>query len=114
MNVVVDFKWEPGENDLEYIKLLQGALERQKKITSKTIDKIKKMSRLHTFHVIDTTTGEEPDMRKIALEEIWAKHLMYCDMEGFALEEDGTLILLDECGRHAYCPEGRFKVVWDD
>ena len=114
MNVVVDFKWEPGENDIEYIKLLQRALERQKKITSKAIDKLKKTTDLHTFHVIDTTTGEEPDMWKIALEENWAKHLMYCDMEGFALEEDGTLILLDECGRHAYCPEGRFKVVWDD
>ena len=64
-----------------------------------------------TFDVIDTKTGEYPDLWKIALEEDWAKDLMYCDMEGFAIEEDGTLILLDECGRHAYCPEGRFKIV---
>lgn len=64
------------------------------------------------FEVIDTKTGKYPDLWKIALEEYWAKGLMYCDMEGFAIEEDGTLILLDECGRHAYCPEGRFKIVW--
>ena len=63
------------------------------------------------FDVIDTKTGEYPDLWEIALKEDWANGLMYCDMEGFAIEEDGTLILLDECGKHAYCPEGRFKIV---
>ena len=63
------------------------------------------------FDVIDTKTGEYPDLWKIALKEDWANGLMYCDMEGFAIEEDGTLLLLDECGKHAYCPEGRFKIV---
>lgn len=63
------------------------------------------------FRVIDNKTGKEPDLEKIALEEDWAKNLIYCDMEGFAIEEDGTLLLLDECNSMAYCPEGRFKVV---
>ena len=67
-----------------------------------------------TFTVIDLKIGEEADPYDIALHEDWAKHLMYCDMEGFAVEEDGTLILLDECGRHEYCPEGRFEVRWDE
>ena len=67
-----------------------------------------------TFHVIDNRTGQEADPYEIALHEEWAKGLMYCDMEGFAIEEDGTLILVDECGRHEYCPEGRFEVVWDE
>ena len=62
------------------------------------------------FDVVDTKTGEYPDLWEIALTEDWAKDLMYCDMEAFAIEEDGTLILLDECGRYAYCPEGRFEV----
>ena len=62
------------------------------------------------FDVVDTETGEYPDLEKIALKEDWAKHLMYCDMEGFAIEEDGTLPLLDECGRQACCPEGRFEI----
>lgn len=67
---------------------------------------------LPEFSVIDTKTGEYPDLWDIALNEAWAKELIYCDMEGFAIEEDGTLILLDECGKHAYCPEGRFKVAF--
>jgi len=66
------------------------------------------------FTVIDNKTGKEADIYAIALKEEWANHLMYCDMEGFAIEEGGALILLDECGRHAYCPEGRFTVVWDE
>ena len=62
------------------------------------------------FDVVDTKTGEYPNLEKIALKEDWAKHLMYCDMEGFAIEEDGTLLLLDECGRQACCPVGRFEI----
>lgn len=66
------------------------------------------------FTVIDKITGKEADIWEIALHEKWAQDLVYCDMEGFAIEEDGTLILLDECGRHRYCPEGRFEIVWED
>ncbi len=66
-----------------------------------------------TFTVIDNKTGEYPDLWEIALTEDWAKHLMYCDMEGFALMEDGSLILLDECGNCAYCPSDRFTIVFE-
>lgn len=66
------------------------------------------------FTVIDTKTGEYPDLWDIALHEEWAQDLMYCDMEGFATLEDGTLILMDECGRFTYCPEGRFQIVPDE
>ena len=69
---------------------------------------------MKTFTVIDNLTGREADTYEIALHEQWAKHLMYCDMEGFALMEDGTLILIDECGRFEYCPIGRFTVEWED
>lgn len=62
------------------------------------------------FTVIDKKTGEYPDTEKIALEEEWAKELIYCDIEGFAIEEDGTLVLLDECGNVAYCPKDRFEI----
>lgn len=64
-----------------------------------------------TFTVIDTKTGQYPDTWEIACKEEWAKCLCYCDIEGFAVEEDGTLVLLDECGKVAYCPEGRFQIV---
>jgi hypothetical protein len=66
-----------------------------------------------TFRVIDLQTGQKPDGEQIALKEDWAKHLIYCDIEGFVVEEDGSLVLLDECGNFAYCPEGRFKVEWE-
>lgn len=65
------------------------------------------------FRVIDTKTGKEADTYEIALNEDWAKSLIYCDMEGFAIEEDGTLVLEDECGNYVYCPEGRFYLEWD-
>lgn len=63
------------------------------------------------FRVIDTKTGEEPNLEQIALTEQWAKDLTYCDMEGFALLEDDTLLLLDQCGNYVYCPLNRFQVL---
>ena len=66
------------------------------------------------FTVIDNKTGKCPDLEEIATEEEWAQGLMYCDMEGFALLEDGILILCDECGRFEYCPDGRFTVVFEE
>lgn len=73
-------------------------------------DKQKQIEEI-SFIVIDNKTGKEADIGKIALKEDWAKGLMYCDMEGFALLQDGNLILMDECGRYEYCPSGRFTVV---
>ena len=63
------------------------------------------------FTVIDMKTCKEAVPYDIALNEDWAKKLMYCDMEGFAIKEDGALILIDECGNYEYCPNGRFEVV---
>ena len=56
------------------------------------------------FDVVDTTTGKYPDWERIAREESWAKGLVYCDMDGIAIREDGSLILLDECGNCVSCP----------
>lgn len=63
------------------------------------------------FTVIDNKTGNYPDVEKIAREEEWAKHLIYCDIDCFAVTEDGALILIDDCGNCAYCPADRFAVV---
>lgn len=62
------------------------------------------------FDVVDTTTGEYPDWERIAREESWAKGLVYCDMDGIAILEDGSLILLDECGNYVPCPPDRFEI----
>lgn len=70
---------------------------------------------IRSFKVIDTKTGEEADTYEIALHEDWAKHLIYCDIDGWALGDDGSLMLLDDCLRAAYPPDReRFKVVWED
>ena len=66
------------------------------------------------FTVIDKKTGAIPDLHKIALTEEWATCLFWYDMEGFAIEQDGTLILLDECGNYAYCPPDRFDIVFEE
>ena len=62
------------------------------------------------FDVIDKTTSKYPDWEKIAIEESWANGLIYCDMDGIAIREDGTLILLDECGNCVSCPPDRFEI----
>lgn len=64
-----------------------------------------------TFEVKDNLTGDYADIETIASTEEWAKGLIYCDMEGFAITQDGHLILLDECGKYKYCPADRFEVV---
>lgn len=65
---------------------------------------------MRKFKVFDNLTKEEAGAEEIAQHEDWAKNLMWMDMEGFAIEEDGTLLLLDECGHFEYCPVGRFTV----
>lgn len=66
-----------------------------------------------TFNVIDPKTGEYPDLEQISRTEEWAKNLISDDVEGFCINEDGNLILMDECGNYAYCPVDRFKITYD-
>lgn len=84
----------------EAISALQEKIKREKECKPLT----------QGFTVIDTKTGEYPDLRGIVLNEDWAEGLMYCDMEGFAIQEDGYLILMDECGNCTYAPAGRFEI----
>ena len=62
------------------------------------------------FTVIDKKTGEYPNVEKIVLKEEWAKGLMYCDIDGFYIGENGELMLADDCGNYAFCPPNRFEV----
>ena len=65
------------------------------------------------FSVIDKKTGEYPNTSSIARRCKWAKNLIYCDIDCFAITEDGNLILMDDCGNVAYCPSDRFEIVWE-
>lgn len=69
---------------------------------------------IRSFRVIDTKTGKEANTERIALKEKWATGLVYCDIEGWAVGEDGSLMLLDECCNLVYADRDRFKVVWED
>ena len=69
---------------------------------------------IRSFRVIDTKTGKEADIYEIARHEDWAKHLIYCDIDGWAIGDDGSLMLIDDCGRFAYADRERFRVVWED
>ena len=82
-------------------------------VRDRVVELLKEQDKGESFIVIDTKTGKEADEYNIALHEDWAKHLCYCDMEGWAIESDGSLILLDECGRYAYADRERFKVKWE-
>ena len=63
-----------------------------------------------TFKVIDRTTGKEPTDRVI---HNLAKKggLMTMDIDQFFVGEDGTLILVDDCGNATWCDSERFVAV---
>ena len=88
----------------DYEKVVNRLAELEHKIENGTLVEF-------PFCVFDKKKNKEADCYKIALKEDWAKCLCYCDMEGFAITQDGMLILLDECGRYTFCPDNRFKVV---
>lgn len=68
---------------------------------------------MNGFTIIDNLTGEYPDCEKIALNEEWAKGLIYCDIDGFFIGEDGALVLTDDCGNTRWCPADRFTVIFE-
>lgn len=96
---VVNFSYADA---LAYIERLKAENAALRKKLEKAVE--------HPFYVFDKKTEKEADVYEIALNEDWAKHLMYCDMDGFAIDQDGTLILIDECGQLAYCPSDRFEI----
>ena len=67
-----------------------------------------------SFTVIDKKTGRYPDVVKICKKEEWASNLIYCDIDGFAITEDGGMVLMDECGNVASCPCNRFEIKWEE
>ena len=74
---VQDFKWIKGENDLEYIKLLEDCQRRDSHIINKAVTKVKQLSNPSHIHghtyvqgylqalqdVKDVITYIDPDMR---------------------------------------------------
>jgi len=67
------------------------------------------------YRVVHSASGAavtHKELEELALTEKWAKGLVYCDIDGFAVMADGVLVLLDECGSYAFPPDGLFRVEW--
>ena len=65
------------------------------------------------FKVVNKKTGGEPIFDHNHLfKEKWFKQsgLIWCDIEGWVVSEDGVLMLADECGNVAYAPD-KYKIV---
>ena len=73
---VNDFRWEPGKNDAEYIKLLESSRDEWQKIAQKAIAKLKALSKA----------------QKTSLEEVAADHGLAVDGVSFALNQYQTII----------------------
>lgn len=67
------------------------------------------------FKVIDVKTGKPPifDGRHIFREKWFKNSKLYkFDISGWAIDEDGNLMLVDDCDNIVYPPQDRFKVVF--
>lgn len=61
------------------------------------------------FKIIDKRTGKEPTQRVI--NNIAEKYrLVTCDIDQFAVTEDGLILLLDDCGNIAYFSLDKFEI----
>ena len=62
-----------------------------------------------TFKIIDKKTGKEPRARVV--KNIAQKgNLIVNDIDQFFIGEDGSIILMDDCGNSCYCDSKRFIV----
>ena len=64
------------------------------------------------FTVVDTRTGKPADDEWVAINEDWARGLIYCDMEGWYVSEHGEIALLDECESCRY-PDEHYELRWN-
>lgn len=61
------------------------------------------------YEIIDTRTGERANEYEL-VQEPWAEKTRGCDWPAFAIDEDGDIILTDDCGNYDMVPEGRAEV----
>ena len=79
---VTDFKWEKGNNDLQYIELLEKTLKNEQAITAKAVAKIRELSvensELHNEAQAERAflTERDAEIRATAIEE-FAEKLKY-------------------------------------
>lgn len=64
------------------------------------------------FEVIDTATGQVPDLEQIVCTQDWVLNALDSEPEGFFVTDGGVLGLLDINGNVAWPPAGRFQVKY--
>ena len=62
------------------------------------------------FQVLDKESMKEVNLADFT-ELARNGRLMEFDIEGFAVQEDGTLLLCDECGRFTYVPREEKYII---
>lgn len=62
-----------------------------------------------TFTIIDKETGHEV-VGNVIYEIAKYGGLVVMDIDQFAICEDGSIILLDDCGNFTYCDNERFEI----
>ena len=65
--------------------------------------------RLRLFKIIDNNTGYEPTYDVIT-EQANLGNLMTDDINGFYVNEDGQIILVDDCGNCTWLDTNRFDI----
>lgn len=68
---VNDFRWEPGKNDAEYIKLLESSRDEWERIAKKAISKLKTLSKA------------QQESRLLTLEEIQHTDAVWLETHGW-------------------------------
>ena len=108
---VNDFRWEPGKNDAEYIKLLESSRDEWQKIAQKAIAKLKALSKAQEPRLVTIDDFEGAD--EYGWLPAWCEQQMdgavYCEcILADALKEKGIRYWTS---RPTY--EQREKVKWE-
>lgn len=61
------------------------------------------------YEIIDTRTGERAKAYEL-VQEPWAEKVRGCDWPALAIDEDGDVMLTDDCGNYDMVPEGRVEL----
>lgn len=61
------------------------------------------------YEIIDTRTGERAKARML-VQEPWAEKTQGCGWPALAIDENGDVMLTDDCGNYDMVPEGRVEV----
>ena len=106
-------KKETGHEDLTFTALSYHGIKYVDDVEPKEFDGL--------FRVIDMDHNEVADMNRLKVEirdnddqKHWSWGLVYTNLDGFSIDEDGDLYLHDSCGGSRMADPERFKIQWNE